>query len=192
MLPKSYLSGTRLCGRNYVGRGTVLKGCVLGYGAYVNNNGDLTDVSIGKYTSVGANVSTVIGRHPIEKQAAMHPAFTRPEKIFGFSYVSEKKFEDMPEPTRIGNDVWIGNNVLIMGGVTIGDGAVVGTGALVTKDLPPYSINMGIPAKTVKYRFGEEQIRKLLALKWWDRGEDWIKRNAELFADADKLLGEAK
>ena len=190
--PGSYLSHTRLCGRNYLGRNTVLRRCRLGFGSYVNNNGDMTDTEIGKYTSVGSGVSTVIGAHPIDTQVAMHPAFTNPEKMFGFSYVQEKTFEDTPGRTSIGNDVWIGNNVLIMGGVAIGDGAVIGTGALVTKNVPPYSVNVGIPAKTIKYRFSQEEIEKLLKMKWWDRDEDWIRKHISEFGDIKKFTETAE
>ncbi len=187
--PASYVKDSKLEGRNYLGRNTVIRNTSLGFGSYVNNNGDLSNAVIGKYTSIGANVSTVTGRHPLSKQAAMHPAFTNPEKIFGFSYVKDKTFEDTIGHIEIGNDVWIGNNVLIMDGVKIGDGAVVGAGALVTSDLPPYSINAGIPAKTKRYRFDEEEIEKLLKLKWWDKGEDWIRANISRFKDASELTG---
>ena len=186
--PGSYVKNSALEGRNYLGRGTVIRNVRLGFGSYINNNGDFSDTTIGKYTSIGANVSTVIGRHPLSKQAAMHPAFTNPNKIFGFSYAENKTFMDTLGHIEIGNDVWIGNNVLIMDGVKIGDGAVVGTGALVTKDLPPYSINAGIPAKTKRYRFSPDQAEALLKLKWWDRGERWIRSNIDSFKDADKLI----
>ena len=96
---------------------------------------------------------------------------------------------DMPaQRTRIGSDVWLGNDVRIMGGVSIGDGAVVGTGALVTKDIPPYSINVGVPAKTIRYRFTEEQIKKLLAEKWWEKDEKWLRDNIERFGDIETFL----
>ena len=88
----------------------------------------------------------------------------------------------------IGNDVWIGNNVLIMGGVKIGDGAVIGTGALVNKDVPPYSINVGIPAKTIRYRFSEEQIDKLEKMHWWDNNEEWIRKNIESFSNIEDFI----
>ncbi|MBQ9360106.1 MAG: CatB-related O-acetyltransferase [Lachnospiraceae bacterium] len=95
----------------------------------------------------------------------------------------------MPESrTQIGSDVWLGNGVRIMGGVRIGDGAVVGAGALVTKDIPPYSINVGVPAKTIKYRFTEDQIEKLLADKWWEKDEGWIRKNIDRFADIEDFL----
>ncbi|MCR5774622.1 MAG: acetyltransferase, partial [Lachnospiraceae bacterium] len=101
----------------------------------------------------------------------------------------QDRFQEKPsERTRIGSDVWIGSNVLIMGGVNIGDGAVVGAGAVVTEDLPPFSINVGIPAKTIKYRFTEEQRDKLLADKWWEKDEGWILSNIDRFSDVEEFV----
>ena len=77
----------------------------------------------------------------------------------------------------IGNDVWIGYEAVIMQGVTIGDGAIIGTRTLVTKDVPPYTIVGGAPAKPIKNRFSEEIIAKLLEMKWWDWPEERIKAN---------------
>lgn len=77
----------------------------------------------------------------------------------------------------IGNDVWIGYEAVIMAGVTIGDGAIIGTRAVVTKDVPPYTIAGGIPAKAIRKRYSEETIAALLELKWWDWPEDQIARN---------------
>jgi len=68
----------------------------------------------------------------------------------------------------IGNDVWIGTRALIMDGVTVGDGAVIGAGAVVTKDVPPYAIVGGVPAKIIKYRFSEKKISQMLELQWWN------------------------
>jgi acetyltransferase-like isoleucine patch superfamily enzyme len=80
----------------------------------------------------------------------------------------------------IGNDVWIGEDCLIMSGVTIGDGAVIGARSIVTKDIDPYSINVGSPSRRVKKRFTEEQISDLLKIKWWDWDEDKILENSHL------------
>lgn len=77
----------------------------------------------------------------------------------------------------IGNDVWIGYEAVIMSGVTIGDGAIIGTKAVVTKDVPPYTIVGGVPAKTIRKRFDEDTIKKLLTLRWWDWDTEKIARN---------------
>ncbi len=79
----------------------------------------------------------------------------------------------------IGNDVWIGYESIVMQGVTIGDGAVIGTRAVVTKDVPPYTIVGGVPAKPIRRRFDDETIAALLALRWWDWPRDRIRRNIE-------------
>lgn len=77
----------------------------------------------------------------------------------------------------IGNDVWIGYEAVILSGVAIGDGAVIGARAVVTKDVPPYTIVGGVPAKPIRRRFDGETIGRLLALRWWDWGKDKIARN---------------
>lgn len=77
----------------------------------------------------------------------------------------------------IGNDVWIGFEAVILAGVTIGDGAIIGTRAVVTKDVPPYTIVGGIPAKPIRRRFDDNTIERLEALRWWDWDEERIKRN---------------
>jgi carbonic anhydrase/acetyltransferase-like protein (isoleucine patch superfamily) len=95
-------------------------------------------------------------------------------------------FNEAPEnliksPICIGNDVWIGNDVIILSGVNVGDGACVGAGSVVTKDIPPYAIAVGVPARTVKYRFSEEVIEYLLKIRWWHWDDDKIKRNKSFF-----------
>lgn len=85
----------------------------------------------------------------------------------------------------IGNDVWIGYDALIMAGVTIGDGAIIGTRAVVTKDVEPYSIVGGIPAKEIRKRFSPEIIAKLMELKWWDWPMEKIRRNIRAIQSGD-------
>jgi len=83
----------------------------------------------------------------------------------------------------IGSDVWIGSNVIILSGVTIGDGAVIGAGAVVTKDIPPYAVAAGVPAKVIKSRFSDEDITLLLSARWWDWDFEKIKRRLPMFYD---------
>jgi virginiamycin A acetyltransferase len=81
----------------------------------------------------------------------------------------------------IGNDVWIGARAVILDGITIGDGAIVGACAVVTKDVPPYAVVAGVPARVIRYRFSEKKIRTLLELQWWEWSPEEIKaRLAEL------------
>lgn len=80
----------------------------------------------------------------------------------------------------IGNDVWIGYEAVILSGVTIGDGAIIGTRAVVTKDIPPYTVVGGVPAKFIKKRFADEEVAMLLKLKWWDWPEEKIRQNIKV------------
>ena len=88
----------------------------------------------------------------------------------------------------IGNDVWIGANVIILPGVNIGHGAVIAAGAVVTKDVEPYAIVGGVPAKLIKYRFNAEERQKLLSIAWWNWSLDKIEKNIELFYQPQVFL----
>lgn len=85
----------------------------------------------------------------------------------------------------IGNDVWIGYEAVVMAGVTVGDGAVIGTRAVVTKDVPPYTIVGGVPARPIRRRFSEDVIAELLALKWWDWPVERIAQNLDAIRTGD-------
>lgn len=198
ILSGAYLYGnSTLEGRNYIGKNCDLNHVILGYGSYVNNYCRLTNTKIGRYTSIGTDVMSVIGRHPISECVATHPAFYSASAAMGFTYTDKNIFDevkwiDEAEHIQIviGNDVWIGNDVRIMEGVTIGDGAVIATGSVVTKDVEPYTVVAGIPAKSIKKRFDDDKIAKLIEFKWWDKGEDWIRENINAFANPDTFIQE--
>ena len=190
---------TVLEGNNSIGADTVLFNCTLGHGTYTGSNTELNGVIIGRFCSIASNVRNIRGRHPLEKFASTHPCFFSRGQPAGFTYSDKDKFQGVEyiDNTRkisneIGNDVWIGDNVLIMDGVKIGDGAVIGACALVTKDVLPYSINVGVPAKTIKFRFSEEKIKQLLAVEWWNKDIEWIKTNIDLFDDVDSLINDLR
>lgn len=92
-------------------------------------------------------------------------------------------------PVTIGNDVWVGINATILSGVTIGDGAVVSACSLVVKDVPPYAIVGGVPAKVLKYRFAPDVIEELLKIKWWDMDDDKLREQVEdFYVDVDEFI----
>ena len=196
----SYLNkGTVLEGRNYVGKETVLSNVRLGFGSYVSNAGDLSNVKIGRYCAIGPEVKMVLGRHPVDgKHAALHPAFYSASGAMGFTYVPKGEPGSFEEAiffnkesqiqVIIGNDVWIGQDVRILEGVTIGDGAVIAAGSIVTKDIEPYGVYAGVPAKKIKSRFDKEIAEKLLQYKWWEKDEAWIHSNITAFEDVEQLI----
>lgn len=186
--------GSELFGHNYIGRNSLLCNVKVGYCSYMNKNCDLKNTVIGKYTSIGNDVSTVLGKHPSDTFVSTHPAFYS-AKALGYSYVSEDCFteetyidKDAGIQVMIGNDVWIGNNVRIMEGVKIADGCIIATGAVVTKDTECFGIYGGVPAKLIRKRFDEDSIEKMTELKWWDKDEAWIRENAEKFRNCKDLL----
>lgn len=133
------------------------------------------NTSIGSFCSIGEKVVLGHGKHPLN--------FLSTSPYFYFTNIKWKR-EDMPshdefwdlEPINIGNDVWIGNDVFVKNGVKISDGAIIGAKSVITKDVPPYAIVAGAPAKIIKYRFDENIIKELLELKWWELDDEIIKQ----------------
>ena len=180
-------------GNNRIGKNTVFSGAI-GYGSYMGEKCDITG-KVGKFCSMASEIKVVVGTHPTKDFISTHPAFFSTKKQAGFTYAKEDLFEENnfaegSYPVVIGNDVWIGRGVTILSGVKIGDGAIIAAGAVVTKDVEPYSIVGGVPAKEIRKRFDEEEIKFLLELKWWDKPENWIKENVEKFNDIKKMRNE--
>lgn len=178
-------------GGNRVAKGAKVINCHIGYGSLVAQNSDICNTNIGKYSMVSTEV--IRGRHPID-QVSIHPAFYSTQKQCGFTYVTEQtydenKFADSNKKISviIGSDVWLTRGSKIVEGVTIGDGAVALNGAVVTKDVPPFAVVGGVPAKVIRYRFDPETIDWLMRLKWWNKDESWIKSHAKYFNDPKKL-----
>ncbi|MDW7694212.1 Vat family streptogramin A O-acetyltransferase [Flammeovirgaceae bacterium SG7u.111] len=132
---------------------------------------------IGKFCMIASGVTFIMnGANHLTDAVSTYPF-----AIFqnGWEHAMEGKTYPSKGDTVIGNDVWIGYNATIMAGVTIGDGAIIGSNSTVTKDVAPYSIVGGNPAKEIRKRFSEEQIEKLLALKWWDWEIEKITENLQ-------------
>ena len=148
---------------------------IIGEYTYVGGKCAIVDSRsrIGKFCSIAKNVSIGTTMHPI------HTLTTHPVSHLGswgtLKILPENRIEfQNKRPVRIGNDVWIGFNAVLMDGITVGDGAVIGAGAVVTKDIPPYAVAVGVPARVIKYRFDAETIQRLLKARWWDRPPEII------------------
>ena len=184
---------TEFEGKNTIGDNTNIEKSYVGLGSYIGSDSKLLSCKIGRFCSIGVRVLAIVGDHPIE-YVSTHPfSYSRAKKKVGFNYenIVEKegiKRVDEEYIIEIGNDVWIGDGVQILNGVKIGDGAVIGAGALVTKDVEPYTIIGGVPGKILKKRFSEENIKKLLYFKWWNKDISWIEKNAYYFHDINKFV----
>jgi acetyltransferase-like isoleucine patch superfamily enzyme len=185
-LPLRYgLINTTVGVHNCIGDGVIISNSSLGNYSYINNNTIIQDATIGKFCSIGENVKIVLGSHPVNF-VSTHPAFYSNNKQF--KTFSDKTYIEEFKKVVIGNDVWIAEGAVIMGGVTIGNGAIVAARSVVTKDVAPYSIVGGIPAKHIKYRFDDETIEKLNNINWWDWDESVFLENYKLFQDPVQFL----
>lgn len=169
----------------------------LGYGSYIGPYSKIS-AHIGRFTSIASFVCTVAGRHayqaPFATTCPMFFSLNPNHSQSGSTFATEQMFEELkfavPEKqldVEIGNDVWIGERAMLIGGVHIADGAIVLAGAVVTKDVPPYAIVGGVPAKIIRYRYDKETISFLLQTQWWNNTEQWFKENWILLTDIDQL-----
>ena len=147
----------------------------MGAYSHTNHNTTVRDAEIGKFCSISWNVSIGGTDHNYKSASTFNPFwwnefFDEPEGLRKFEYPK----------CEIGSDVWIASGANILRKVKVGDGAVIGAGAVVTKDVPPYAIVAGTPAKVVKYRFDDETIAGLLKIKWWDWPYETIRENIPL------------
>lgn len=175
-----------------IGKNVRLNNCDLNYHTRIAEFATIQDAKIGEYSSVGRYakvVYTEIGKFcaiswDVTINAISHPHDNLSISAFPYvPYVGNFVVERTQSYSKvtIKNDVWIGANSVIMPGVIIGNGAIIGAGAVVTKNIPDYAIAVGVPAKVIKYRFSEENIKQLLRLEWWNWDRKVIKNNIHLF-----------
>ena len=163
-----------------------LSNVALGDCTYIATGTRIANATIGKFCSVGPGIRIGLGLHPSKEYVSTHPAFYSSQRKAQITFTNRNLFEEERQIV-IGNDVWIGQSALVMDGLNIGDGAIVGAGAVVTRDVPPYAIVGGVPAKTIRFRFSDDDIGFLLGLKWWDKDLAWIAANVEAFCDVRSL-----
>lgn len=164
-----------------------LIGVEIGRYSYVGAACSISNVSIGSFCSIASYCAIGGGNHPIG-YVSTSPVFLAGKNIFKTNF-AEIEYDEAPR-TNIGNDVWIGEACYIKAGVTIGDGAIVGAHAVVTKDVPPYAIVVGVPAEIIRFRFNEETIDELRNSSWWDWPEDSLYSKASLFCSPTAFFSE--
>lgn len=147
--------------------------------SYVGKRTSIVHAKIGKFCSIAGGSRIGLGIHTIDNLSTSS-IFTENKNGTGHSWVQNNIVNPYKE-VIVGNDVWIGARVIVMGGITIGDGAVIAAGAVVTKNVPPYTVVGGVPARVLKYRFEPLIINKLLDIKWWNLPDEKLKCNIELF-----------
>lgn len=148
----------------------------IGDYSYINRGTIVGSGSIGNYCSIGYNCQIGMFEHPINHMSTSPYIYSKRRSILNLD-----TWNEIQNPPVIGNDVWIGSNALILQGVTIGNGAVIAGGAVVTKDVPPYTIVGGVPAKVIKKRFNDEQIKFLEKLEWWNLPKEELEKYKNLF-----------
>ena len=169
-------------------------GGILGYGSYIGHHSSLT-AKIGRFCSISNHVICNAGIHPFQAPfATTSPCFFSLRKQNGATFATQQMLNEMRTTDsegsfgcEIGNDVWICEGVFINGGIHIADGALVLAHAVVTKDVPPYAIVGGVPAKIIGYRYDEATIKWLLNVQWWNNPIAWFRAHWSLLCDIDKL-----
>ncbi len=159
-----------------VGARTILLETVLGDYSYIVHDGEVAYTSVGKFCSIASHVRINPGNHPMHRASQAH--FSYRASRYWEGEEDEEAFFDWRRQARvaIGHDVWIGHGVVVLPGRSIGTGAVVGAGAIVTRDVEPYTIVAGNPARVIRRRFSQEVASRLVALAWWDWDHERLRR----------------
>lgn len=152
---------------------------VVGAYSSIRDRGKVMNAVIGNYTVIAKDCEIGLGVHPTN-YLTCHSIFYK-NSPWGFHPEWVKPVSNLVKITHIGNDVWVGAKCIVMDGITIGDGAIVAAGSVVTKDVPPFAIVGGAPAKVIKYRFPQDVIERLEEIQWWNLPDEKITEVVDLF-----------
>ncbi len=159
-------------------------------GDYTYFAGDASAIyaAIGKFCSIASHVRINPGNHPQWRVMQHHCTYRRVR--YGFDQRDDEEFFQWrrENAVTIGHDVWLGHGVIVMSGVNIGTGAIIGSGAVVTKDIPPYAVAVGVPAKVIKMRFESDIIEKIISVAWWDWDRATLENRFQDFLELDLFL----
>jgi phosphonate metabolism protein (transferase hexapeptide repeat family) len=166
--PTATLRDTQLGSYCEVGARTILQEVTMGDYSYVVNDGQITYTTIGKFCSIAAMTRINPGNHPMHRASQAHFTYRASAYFPGESDEAEFFEWRRGHHVHIGHDVWIGHGAVVLPGRSVGTGSVVAAGAIVTKDVLPYTIVAGNPARVVRRRFSEDIANRLTELAWWD------------------------
>lgn len=176
---RSRVTNSKLSEHVIIQRGNLISDSVLGRYTSTMHNSSIFSSKIGSFCAISWSVSIGGAAHGYEN-ATCHGFISC--KDFGMLSNENKGFDLYDKPVNIGHDVWIATGACINRGITIGNGAVIGANAVVTKNVPPYTIVVGCPAKPIKKRFSDDIICRLQNCEWWNLPEKSLKDNLALFS----------
>ena len=174
--PTASLQDARLGAYTEVGARTILTEVTMDDYSYVVNDSQVTYTSIGKFCSIAAMTRINPGNHPMHRATQAH--FTYRASAYFAGEEDDHAFFDWRRSHRvtIGHDVWIGHGAIVLPGRNVGTGAVIAAGAIVTRDIPPYAIVAGNPAKIIRMRFSEDAVTRLATLAWWNWSHERLRQ----------------
>ncbi len=169
--------------------GTEFYDSSIGKHSYIGYNSEIHSCDIGSFCSIANGLVVGGAKHPLEWVSTSSVFY----HVGGGTgrHLGNLKIEPIKR-TKIGNDVWIGSRVTIIQGITIGNGAAIGAGSIVTKDVPPYAVVVGCPARIIKYRFDKETINELQKSKWWEMTDVDLRKYSSKFNNVHEFLSSIK
>lgn len=186
--PSCKIKDSSIGGWTALGENTSIVESSFGDYSYTAGNVQIIYSEIGKYCSIANSVRINPVNHPQWRVTQHHMTYRR--KDYALDTEDDAEFFQWRRENgcTIGHDVWIGHGAIIMSGVTVGTGAIIGSGAVVTKDVGPYEIAVGLPAKVIKKRFDDETIAALLDTQWWNWDRETLERNFKDLLDVKSFL----
>lgn len=179
-----------LGGNNAIGEFSVVVNSALGRYTYIGSRVRIEATDIGAFSSIASDVKIGLHEHPTKEYVSTYPGFHIQWPLT--SWLSPKHKFETQKRTIVGNDVWIGEGAVIRTGVHIGNGAIIGAGSVVTKDIPAYAIVAGVPARHIRYRFNEMELKKVEESKWWEWSDSRILETQQFFASVSSFLEHIK
>lgn len=173
-------AASKVCKKAKINRFVRLQCSSVDRYSYIGSGSRLSHAKIGAFCSISWNCYIGLESHEM-KMISTSPIFTHRKNGTGIVWVESDAITDSTKKTIIGNDVWIGANAIVMSGVKIGDGAVIAAGAIVTKDVEPYHVVGGIPAKVINKRFTDDVVDALVKSRWWLAPDDELKKHLSTF-----------